>query len=105
MIIPITVGAWPVRACRQTGARLALDARDGGTLMHGVVAFLVTLAIALLAAIGAMLVHYNFLQADSFGIGMGVFALVGAFMLYRIFFWHEQESAAEKGWRRTRATG
>ena len=57
--------------------------------MHGVVAFLVTLAIALLAAIGAMLVHYNFLQADSFGIGMGVFSLVGAFMLYRIFFWHD----------------
>ena len=27
--------------------------------------------------------------AGSLGIGMGVFALVGAFMLYRIFFWHE----------------
>jgi hypothetical protein len=52
VIIPITVSAWPVRACRETGARLALD---GGTFMHGVVAFLVTLAIALLAAIGVML--------------------------------------------------
>jgi hypothetical protein len=32
---------------------------------------------------------YNFLWTDSLGIGMGVFMLVGAFMLYRIFFWHE----------------
>jgi hypothetical protein len=57
--------------------------------MQGVFNFLIALAIALLAAIGAMLVHYNFLQAESFGIGMGVFALVGAFMLYRIFFWRK----------------
>ena len=52
--------------------------------MHWVVRFLVVLAISTLAAIGAMLVHHNFLQADSAGIGMGVFALVAAFMLYRI---------------------
>ena len=52
--------------------------------MHWVVRFLVALAIIILAAVGAMLVHHNFLQADSFGIGMGVFALVAAFMLYRI---------------------
>src|SRR5262245_19736917 len=62
----------------------------------------VTLAIALLAAIGAMLVHYNFLQADSFGIGMGVFALVGAFMLYRIFSGTSRPSG-ERRWMR--ATG
>src|SRR5262245_49757062 len=89
VIIPITVSAWPVPRMPPAGARLALDDARRGTLMHGVVVFLLTLAIALLAAIGVMLVHYNFLQADSFGIGMGVFALVGAFMLYRIFFWHE----------------
>jgi hypothetical protein len=54
VIIPITVSAWPVRACRETGARVWRWMRaTGGTLMHGVVAFLVTLAIALLAAIGA----------------------------------------------------
>jgi hypothetical protein len=39
------------------------------------------------AAIGAMLVHYSL--HDSFGFGVGVFALTGAFMLYRTFFWHE----------------
>jgi hypothetical protein len=85
VIIPITVSAWPVRACRETGARLALDARDGGrTLMHGVVPFLGALAIMVLAAVGAALIHYNFLWTDSLGIGMGVFALVGAFMLARV---------------------
>ena len=41
------------------------------------------------AALGVSLIHYNSLWSDSLGIGMGVFALVGAFMLYRIFFWHE----------------
>jgi len=58
----------------------------GLSSVQGVVTFLLALAIALLAA---MLIHYNFLQADSLGIGVGVFALVGAFMLYRIFFWHD----------------
>jgi hypothetical protein len=89
VIIPITVGAWPVAHTARLVRVWRWMRATGWTLMHGVVAFLVTLAIALLAAIGAMLVHYNFLQADSFGIGMGVFALVGAFMLYRIYFWHE----------------
>jgi hypothetical protein len=57
--------------------------------MHWVVTFLVALAIMLLAAVGTMLIHYNFLWTDSIGIGMGLSALVGAFMLYRIFFWYE----------------
>jgi len=98
VIIPIMESSWPVRS----GAGSGLDARRRVTLIHVVVACLVTLAIALLAAIGAMLVHYNFLQADSFGIGMGVFALVGAFMLYRIFSGTSRPSG-ERRWMR--ATG
>jgi hypothetical protein len=57
--------------------------------MHWALTFLVALAIMVLAAVGAALIHYNFLWTDSLGIGMGVFVLVGAFMLYRIFFWHD----------------
>jgi len=57
--------------------------------MRSVVEFVIALAIALLTGFGAMAVHYNYLQADSVGIGMGVFALTCAFMLYRIFFWRE----------------
>jgi hypothetical protein len=57
--------------------------------MHWAVTFLVALVIMVLAAVGAALIHYNFLWADSLGIGMGMFMLVGAFMLYRLFFWHE----------------
>jgi hypothetical protein len=41
-----------------------------------------------LAAFGVMLVHYNGLTTgDSLGVGMGAFGIVGAFMLYRIWFW------------------
>src|SRR5262245_22640617 len=69
--------------------RLALDARDGVMPMHWAATFLVALAIMVLAAVGAALIHYNFLWSDSLGIGMAGFVLVGAFMLYRIFFWHE----------------
>ena len=58
-------------------------------LMQGVATSVLTLVIALLAAVGVALIHYNLLWTDSLGIGMGVFVLVGAFMLYRIFFWHE----------------
>jgi hypothetical protein len=44
--------------------------------------------ITLLAAFGVMVLHYNgFIQPDSFGVGVGAFAIVGAFMLYRIWFW------------------
>jgi hypothetical protein len=51
----------------------------------GIGRIIIAIVIALLAAVGAMVVHYNaFVQSDSIGIGMGVFALVGAFMLYRI---------------------
>jgi uncharacterized membrane protein YedE/YeeE len=57
--------------------------------MHWAVSFLAALAIMFLAGIGAILVHHNFLRDESFGIGMGVFALTGAFMLYRVFFWRE----------------
>jgi hypothetical protein len=39
-----------------------------------------------LAAVGAALIHYDFLWTDSLGIAVDVFVLVGAFMLYRIFF-------------------
>ena len=59
------------------------------TPMQRVVIFLAALAIMFLAGIGAMQVHYSFLRAESFGIGMGVFAIAGAFMLYRVFFWRE----------------
>jgi hypothetical protein len=69
--------------------RLALDARDGVMPMHWAATFLIALAIAILAGVGIALIHYNFLWTDSLGIGMGVFVLVGAFMLYRLFFWHD----------------
>ena len=69
--------------------RVAMDARDGVMPMHWAATFLVAPAIMVLAAVGAALIHYNFLWTDSLGIGMGVFVLVGTFMLYRIFFWHE----------------
>ena len=55
--------------------------------MRGVDTFLGALAIMAFAAIGAMLVHNNL--HNSFGFGTGIFVLTGAFMLYRIFFWHE----------------
>ena len=57
-------------------------------MQHGVETFLIALAIMLLAAVGAMMVYYPNPQ-DSLGFGIGIFALVGAFMLYRLFFWHE----------------
>jgi hypothetical protein len=45
--------------------------------MPGIVIFLV-----LPAAFGIMLVHHNVLiQPDGFGVGMSVFALIGALML------------------------
>jgi len=66
-----------------------MDALDGVRTCRGTVTFLLALAIMILAALGVTLIHYNSLWSDSLGIGMGVFALVGAFMLYRIFFWHE----------------
>ena len=58
--------------------------------MHWALTFLLALPIALFAALGAALIHYNFLWSDSLGIGMGVFMLVGASMLYRMFFWHDE---------------
>jgi hypothetical protein len=68
--------------------RMAPDARDGVTPMRGEVGtFLGALAIMGFAAIGAMLVHDNL--HNSFGFGAGIFVLAGAFMLYRIFFWHD----------------
>jgi hypothetical protein len=70
-------------ALRTMAPRLALDAGDRMTPMRGVDTFLGALAIMVFAAIGAMLVHYGL--HDSFGFGVGVFALAGAFMLYRIF--------------------
>jgi hypothetical protein len=56
-------------------------------MQRGVETFLVALAIMLLAAVGAMMVYP--IPQDSLGFGIGIFALVGAFMLYRVFFWHE----------------
>jgi hypothetical protein len=53
----------------------------------GIVVFLKAVLIALLAAFDVMMVHHNgFMQPDSFGLGGGAFAIVGAFMLYRIWF-------------------
>jgi hypothetical protein len=55
--------------------------------MAATVAFLKAMLIALLAGSGIMLAHYNGLTTgDSFGVGMGAFGIVGAFMLYRIWF-------------------
>jgi hypothetical protein len=48
------------------------------------------LSIMLLAAYGTMMVHHNgLIEPNSFGLALGVFALVGAFLLYRIFFWRQ----------------
>lgn len=53
-----------------------------------VVVFLKAILITLLAAFGIMMVHHNgLMQPDSFGLGVGAFGIVGAFMLYRIWFW------------------
>jgi len=50
--------------------------------MPGIVTFLIALSIMLPAAFGIMLVHHNVLiQPDDFGVGMSVFALIGALML------------------------
>jgi hypothetical protein len=50
--------------------------------MPGIVIFLVALSIMLPAAFGIMLVHHNVLiQPDGVGVGMSVFALIGALML------------------------
>jgi hypothetical protein len=52
-------------------------------MQHGIVIFLIALSIMLPAAFGIMLVHHNILiQPDGFGVGMGVFALIGALMLF-----------------------
>jgi hypothetical protein len=63
---------------------LALAADDRVTPMqHEIVLFLIALSIMLPAAFGIMLVHYNVLiQPDGFGVGMGVFALIGTLMLF-----------------------
>jgi hypothetical protein len=61
--------------------RVALDAGDGVRPMPGIVIFLIALSIMLPAAFGIMLVHHNVLiQPDGFGVGMSVFALIGALM-------------------------
>jgi hypothetical protein len=53
-----------------------------------VLVFLKATLITLLAAFGIMMVHHNgIMEPNSFGLGMGAFAIVGAFMLYRIWFW------------------
>ena len=50
--------------------------------MPGIVIFLIALSIMLPAAFGIMLVHHNVLiQPDGVGVGMSVFALIGALML------------------------
>ena len=50
--------------------------------MPGIVTFLIALSIMLPAAFGIMLVHHNVLiQPDGVGVGMSVFALIGALML------------------------
>ena len=49
--------------------------------IHWAVTFLLALAIMIFAALGVSLIHFNSLWSDSLGIGMGVFVLVGAFML------------------------
>ena len=51
--------------------------------------FFVAFAITLLAALGAMMVYYGVATQEESGVpfGIGVFGLVGAFMLYRLFFW------------------
>jgi hypothetical protein len=46
-------------------------------MQHGIVIFLIALSIMLPAAFGIMLV-----QPDGFGVGMSVFALIGALMLF-----------------------
>jgi len=52
-------------------------------MQHGIVIFLIALSIMLPAAFGIMLVHHNILiQPDGFGVGMCVFALIGARMLF-----------------------
>jgi hypothetical protein len=52
-------------------------------MQHGIVIFLIALSIMLPAAFGIMLVHHNILiQPDGFGVGMSVFALIGALMLF-----------------------
>jgi hypothetical protein len=55
--------------------------------MQGLVTFLKALAVMLLAAFGASIAHWNATQKDgSFGVGLGVFVLVGALILYRRWF-------------------
>jgi hypothetical protein len=63
---------------------VALAANDPVTSMqHGIVIFLIALSIMLPAAFGLMLVHHDvLLQPDGFGVGMSVFALIGALMLF-----------------------
>jgi hypothetical protein len=68
-------------------AGLALDAGHGIWAMRWADTFLGALAIMVFAAIGAMLVHSNL--HNSIGFGAGIFVLAGAFMLYRISFWHD----------------
>jgi hypothetical protein len=61
--------------------------RRGRWRVAGTVAFLKAILITILAGFGVMLVHYRGVETgNSFGLGMGAFAIVGALMLYRIWF-------------------
>jgi hypothetical protein len=52
-------------------------------MRHEVVVFLIVLSIMLPAAFGIMLVHHSILiQPDGFGVGMSVFTVIGALMLF-----------------------
>jgi hypothetical protein len=50
--------------------------------------FTKAIAIMLLAAVGAGTLHGGLASDDHFGVGVGVFGLLGAFFLYRAWFRH-----------------
>jgi hypothetical protein len=52
-------------------------------MQHGILVFLIGLSIMLPAAFGIIFVHHSILiRPDGFGVGMSVFALIGALMLF-----------------------
>jgi hypothetical protein len=58
--------------------------------LPGLIIGLKALAVMLLAAFAAVQLHFAiFERPDSFAVGIGVFLLIGALLLYQIWFWRK----------------
>jgi len=58
--------------------------------MPGLVTGLKVLTVMVLAGLAAVQLHFALVvRSDSFALGIGVFLLVGALLLYQVWFWRK----------------